>query len=337
MIKVTIGITTYNLEKYIEQCLDSILMQKTNFDFKILIVDDASTDNTVKIIQNYKLKFPDKIDLIVREQNAGSLVASNQLFDNIKTEYFSFIDGDDYWIGEDRLQEAIDFLDNNPKYTMYAGNTVYIKNNKFAEKVIKEEYLNKSYTYKDYIFEKCPFVHTSAIILRNIIYKNGIPQIFKDNEHTIYNCAFRGEDIRFIEHLQKGDIYVCDKTLSAYRIHSDGLWQGSSNFKKILEATIANLIYMEMYQENLYKKRFLNLYLRIFNTLINEKNIAYKYQLSQNEHNLLMRLLDELNKKNIDWENLPREKDKKIKKIKYKIMYKIYKYLKKILIKKGII
>ena len=54
MLKVTIGITTYNLEKYIAKALDSILMQKTNFDFKILVVDDASVDKTPAILQDYK-------------------------------------------------------------------------------------------------------------------------------------------------------------------------------------------------------------------------------------------------------------------------------------------
>ena len=48
--KVIVAITTYNLEKYINECLDSVLMQKTNFDYKIIIADDASTDKTVEIL-----------------------------------------------------------------------------------------------------------------------------------------------------------------------------------------------------------------------------------------------------------------------------------------------
>ena len=88
--KITIGITTYNLEKYIKQCLDSILSQKTNFSFKILVVDDASTDRTRDILKEYKEKYPDIINLILKDKNGGYLESSNMLFNQIKTEYFSF-------------------------------------------------------------------------------------------------------------------------------------------------------------------------------------------------------------------------------------------------------
>lgn len=63
MIKVTVCITTYNVESYIEQTLNSILDQKTSFDFEILVGDDCSTDNTRSILLRYKEQYPNKITL----------------------------------------------------------------------------------------------------------------------------------------------------------------------------------------------------------------------------------------------------------------------------------
>ena len=124
--KVIIGITTYNLEEYIGVALDSVLKQKVNFAYKILVVDDASIDRTREILLQYKEKYPNKIDLIFKKENTGSLSSSNILFDNIKSEYFAFLDGDDYWLSDSRLQEAVDFLDNHVEYSMYGGNTLYL-------------------------------------------------------------------------------------------------------------------------------------------------------------------------------------------------------------------
>lgn len=336
MEKVTIGITTYNLERYIREALDSVLAQKTNFEYTILVVDDASTDSTQQILQEYKEKYPAKIKLILKEKNDGSLATSNILFDNIKTEYFCFLDGDDYWISESRLQQAVDFLDKNPTYSMYAGNTIYLRENGLKEEIIKKKYLNKAYSIQDYLHSRCPFIHTSSILTRNIVYKDGIPKAYKDNVNTIYNCAFRGEDIRFIEHLKKGDIYLTDDLFSVYRIHNMGMWQGASKLKQVLESTIASLKRIDYFPEekDFYQNMFYQSYSKIYSTLVNEKQIDIKYTLSDQEHKLLIGLMNELKSKNIDWNEV---KPKKIKKIKYKIMHFIYEKLRKILTKKEII
>ena len=96
MLKVTVGITTYNLEKYIEKAIDSILCQKTNFEFKIVIADDGSTDGTVNILKKYAEKYPEKIEIMLSSKNLGSLANSNRIFEKIDGEYISFLDGDDY-------------------------------------------------------------------------------------------------------------------------------------------------------------------------------------------------------------------------------------------------
>lgn len=70
-MKATIVVTCYNHEKYIAECLDSILAQEINFDCDILVADDCSTDASVAIIEKYQLHFPNRITLIAREQNLG--------------------------------------------------------------------------------------------------------------------------------------------------------------------------------------------------------------------------------------------------------------------------
>ena len=71
-ILVSVVTITYNHEKYIRDCLEGIVMQKTDFAFELLIHDDASTDNTANIIREYEHRFPDIIKPIYQTENQYS-------------------------------------------------------------------------------------------------------------------------------------------------------------------------------------------------------------------------------------------------------------------------
>lgn len=117
---LTVIVPTYNHEKYIEQCIDSLLMQKTNQDFNIIISDDCSTDKTFEIVQKYKhLK---NISFHKTEKNMGSL-NQKRFIDMLalcNTKYLCFLDGDDYYVSEYKLQKQIDFLEKNPQYVFHS-------------------------------------------------------------------------------------------------------------------------------------------------------------------------------------------------------------------------
>lgn len=116
-VKVTIVCVTYNQEEYIRQCLDSLVMQKTNFSYQIFVGEDCSTDNTRAIVKEYADKYSDKIIPFFREKNLGSTENFCDLVDRINTPYFAFCDGDDFWTDENRLQKQYDFMEKNPSYS----------------------------------------------------------------------------------------------------------------------------------------------------------------------------------------------------------------------------
>lgn len=325
MEKITILITTYNLEKYIRKSIDSILMQKTQYKYKIVIADDASTDGTAEILEEYKRKYPDTIDLILNKTNMGSLKNSNQLFENVQSEYFSFLDGDDYWIDENKMQEQIDFLDNNIDCSMCGGNTIYVQNGTRVGEIIKKQYLDKCFTYADYLEQKAPFVHTSSLILRNVIFKNGLPPNYREVIGTFEECAIRGEDFRFITHLKCGNLKVMSRNYSCYNIHEGGIWQGTSNLKKLLEIAITNYYYYKLwngFEKQIYKQRFITSYKNLMSCIWNENKIMDSFNLTENECFLLTELLRDISKNQIRWE----EKPKFLKKLRKKMLFFFDKY-----------
>ena len=114
-IVVSVLCTAYNHEKYIRQCLDSFVMQKTNFKFEVIVHDDASTDNTANIIREYENKYPDIIKPIYQKENQYSkgVSLSKIICAKCRGKYVAFCEGDDFWTDELKLQKQVDALENN--------------------------------------------------------------------------------------------------------------------------------------------------------------------------------------------------------------------------------
>jgi glycosyltransferase involved in cell wall biosynthesis len=115
---------TFNHEPYIREALESFVMQKTNFPFVAIIHDDASTDGTAKIIQEYAEKYPDIIKPIFETENQyskhdGSLrriMSTACAYTGAK--YIAMCEGDDYWNDPFKLQKQVDYLETHSEVGM---------------------------------------------------------------------------------------------------------------------------------------------------------------------------------------------------------------------------
>lgn len=113
-VKVSVFIGAYNQEKYIAKTLESVVNQKTNFKFEILVHDDASTDSTSDIIKEYSLKYTDLIFPVFQTENQyskGVKIESRFLLPYAKGEFISWLDGDDYFSDENKLQSQVDEME----------------------------------------------------------------------------------------------------------------------------------------------------------------------------------------------------------------------------------
>ena len=120
--KVSICITTYNLENYIRECLDSALCQKVNFDFEIIIVDDASTDHTPDILKEYRVRHSGVIKLYFNSENLKYAETYRKALSLCTGEFIAVLDGDDCWTDTFKLQKQIDFLKEHQDFSMVFSN-----------------------------------------------------------------------------------------------------------------------------------------------------------------------------------------------------------------------
>lgn len=113
---VSVVVITYNHAKYIRQCLDSILAQEVNFEYSIVVGDDASTDGTQDILREYQQQFPVKFSLILNSQNEGISKNYQNVLKQCRGKYVALCEGDDYWCDELKLKRQVDFLELHPNY-----------------------------------------------------------------------------------------------------------------------------------------------------------------------------------------------------------------------------
>lgn len=127
---VTVCCLTYNHEKYVRQCLDGFIMQKTDFHFEVIVHDDASTDKTQDIIREYATNYPKIIKPILQKKNQYSqgnrAILATFCYPEANGKYIAICEGDDYWTDPFKLQKQVDCLENHSEYAMvYTSSKVY--------------------------------------------------------------------------------------------------------------------------------------------------------------------------------------------------------------------
>lgn len=116
--KASVLIITYNQESIIHKTIDSILVQKCDFDYEIVIGDDCSKDKTGKILDEYRDKYPNKIRVIHNEKNLGIVKNYINVIKQCNGEYIAECAGDDYWIDGRKLQKQVDIMEKRPEIGM---------------------------------------------------------------------------------------------------------------------------------------------------------------------------------------------------------------------------
>ena len=233
--KLTVIMPVYNRVQYLQQAIDSVLSQRTNFNFELRIYDDGSTDGSTTVCENAVKLNPGKVCLNHNETNQGLFFNIMKAHTEVDSEYFCVIDPDDYYLDKEFFQKAIDYLTENPTFTCYGANTLLVDNDTGEEKGV---YLPKANIIETDIYDwnKRGRItpHTSSSVYRNVIYSQGIPKYINDIMYTASRESFRADSARFIMHLEKGSAFISNDVVSTYRIHSDGIWSGSTEFHRMI-------------------------------------------------------------------------------------------------------
>ena len=124
-LMLSVAVITYNQEEYIAQTLDSILSQKHNYPYEIVVGEDCSQDGTKKIIEEYVEKYPNIIKPLYNNPNKGLIKNYFNVIAHCQGKYIMECAGDDYWL-PGKVKTQIKYMENNPDVGMCYGVVQYI-------------------------------------------------------------------------------------------------------------------------------------------------------------------------------------------------------------------
>ena len=214
-ILCTVLLISYNHKPYITKALESVLSQKTQYGFKIHVFDDASTDGTLDILNDFAKKYPNIIKLYVSEKNQGAQKNIWKAYESVDTKYCIMTETDDYWCDDNKLESQISALENNPDCSFCSANNLV--------EVIHDQYLSHKHgkpeirpgifkkniiTFDDINQIPCGFlthissrlIRTSALNLNNI----------KHKETVLFDAS------QFFYLMSQGNMYWIDQIFSVY-------------------------------------------------------------------------------------------------------------------------
>ncbi len=216
-MKVSVAMVTYNHEKFIAKALDSVLMQRTNFDYELVIGEDCSTDKTRNILIDYQKRYPDKFRLLLHEKNLGMHENGARVLDACTGEYIAMLDGDDYWTVPEKLQKQVDFLDNHPECAICYHDALIVHEDGSRDPMHYRPFQKAFSTVEDLFLDN--FIPTCAVMFRNGLF-GGVP----DWVSTLK----MGDWLIHILNALHGRIGYLDETMAVYVVHPGGIWSAKN-------------------------------------------------------------------------------------------------------------
>lgn len=246
-MKVSVCIITYNHHKYIQQCLDTVLLQEMSTPWEIVIGDDCSNDGTREICHQYQQQHPEKIRVLHREKNLGMIRNLMDTFLACSGEYVAFIEGDDYWSDPLKLQKQADLLDSSPDASLCFHNALikFMRKDEDAERPFHAQLQKKVFTTEDLL--KQWFIPSASVMCRK--YENfSFPEWF-------VHC--KSGDIPFLLLMSlRGNIHYIDEVMSVYRVHDEGVSSTHNGYIKII-AMIFIYENFNIYSGNRFREKIL--------------------------------------------------------------------------------
>lgn len=283
-VKLVCLMPTYNKQDTLSKAIESVIMQKADFAYKLVILDDYSSDDSHTIAQQYQAKFPDKIEIVRNATNMGLLKSITNGYSLLKgVDYFCVLDADDWYIYDKKFADAVEFLEANRDFVSYFANVVVVENGK-ETLYYGGDVQVLDYDWSDYKRGKWIATQTSGGIFRNVYFKDGINEAFLQGTKKPYCEAIRADGFRVVWHINAGKAHFVNNKESVY--NCDIATNGGGNLWASLQPCEQDLLNAQLYfaladffpnESNFFLKHTKSLYDKAIESFRNaDKNLIVK-------------------------------------------------------------
>ena len=263
---VTVCVTTYNLEQFIVQTIESLLSQVFDHPYEIIFHDDASTDKTSEILREYEKRHPGKIRVVLQEKNLyqeqgvglGQIFADH-IFPLARGKYIALCDGDDYWTDPLKLQKQLACLRDNKGSVACVTNATLLYEDKNESRSYHSNKLQGPLDQKRIMLDAGGIYPTSSLFFdKDELYKSTVYKNLRE-----FSDWLAGDSILLYSLSEVGDIYYIDQVMSVYRRWEGGIFSSiklnpekhALRQRKQLEGLLRLRTFINSNRKNLLEKK----------------------------------------------------------------------------------
>ena len=265
---VSIICTVFNKEPWLKKTIDSFLAQKTEFSFEIILVDDASTDGSRKIIADYEASHPDLIRAFYQDENQGISKTWVTICKEARGQYIARCDGDDFWIDPLKLQKQVDLLASRPDCRW--SNTDFDIYDEYGNFVSKAGFANHTIPLAD-TYEKMLATRGFTMASTWLVDRNLMLEVNQELDLTTSDDTFNLQ----LDLFQRTSLAYLDEATVAYTINQ-GSDSRPTDFKR-LERRFHKLLQTQLD----YLDKYPNADFKEMTRILLDRNNTYEIRLSK--------------------------------------------------------
>ena len=215
---VSVIVTTYNHEAYIEQTIEWILAQQCDFPLELIIGEDKSQDRTLSICLDYQRRYPQLIRLVTWHENVGGNENFLRVWGRARGKYVAMCEGDDYWVNPAKLTKQVALMEQFPDTILCGAG---------AQTLPPNSMLN-------YLQDMKPQFSTEELIIQRMYFHTST-FFFRSEGFQIPKSARRGlaDNVILVIASLQGTVRCIPDTVSVYRLHEKGVYWGIDKVGKI--------------------------------------------------------------------------------------------------------
>ncbi len=256
---VSVCILTYQHVGFIAQAIEGALMQRTEFPVEILVGEDGSTDGTREVCLDYAQRFPDRVRVFVRDRKDVVFIDGlprggfnfRMTLREARGEFIALCEGDDFWTDPDKLQRQVDYLRHHSDCVGCFHDACLVD---LDGRTIAESYFQtpqEKFNQRDVLDSLMSREPTCSLLFRRSAYVDPLPDWYlrRPNDLALDILLTNQGSLGFINH-----------NMSAYRIHSGGIWSGTTEASRIVELIVryklllSDPYFLEHHRELLLRK-----------------------------------------------------------------------------------
>lgn len=235
---VSVCMWVYNHGSSLDQAVESVLSQRTEFPYELVISDDFSTDGTTRMLRSYQKRYPEKIRLVLSTENLwASGVITKRLMSAAAGRYVALHHGDDYWTDHLKLQKQVSLMEQDPDCAVCFHSVM--EDRMGVQSVFAPKEKRARYDACDLFREN--FIRTCSVMYRNVLH-GSIPD-------WVSGAPFGDWPLHLL-HAVSGHIRYIDEPMACYRVHSGGSWSSSSYVANMEKSIAMSRIYLKVFSED---------------------------------------------------------------------------------------